>query len=323
MSILEREIVILKQTITKLETDLHSHTSMLTERDRTITELRSQLAQLQGAAAGNQDSMKTIAELRQQLMEAQRSKSEMEREMADLRRQLEEAKAASRETTPRGFGADPERLLQQIKDLQNSLTNCQKTMREQVESHRQREAELREQLNTQRSESQTKIQKLEAQIRELMNASNAQLLERLQRQVKEYRQHASLRMFNAMLQRHHLVMRACMFWSWQLITKGEALQRRLTDDCKYQLERLAADSEYKLKKLRETLTPGLGGPFAHTPLRHSKHMITRNLGTPQRFDKWEQMSPRSGTGDGVCTLSPRSKQRANLVSITPSGRSLE
>jgi len=113
-----------------------------------------------------------------------------------------------------------------------------------------------------------------------------------------------------------------MFWSWVLTTKDSALQKRLQ-----------ADYEFKLSNLKMSLTPGLSGPFAHTPLLHTTHLATRSLGTPQRlciaallvvemmhirFDKWETMSPRSGTGDGACTLSPRSSRSG--VTILPTAR---
>merc|ERR1712195_361864 len=335
ITILEQQIITLKTTITNLETELRTAQTAITERDSTIVDLRTTISTLQTQAGGASDHMKTISELKTELLALQGNISEKDQTIDDLRKQLTTSQGAqsgladkdqqisdlqhqltemrsqlavSRENTQtNALSTDSDRLQKQLADLRESLSSTQTTMREQVDTHRSRESQLRDDLAKQRQESISRIQDLEKQLREAMQPENAQLLDRLQKQVVSYRQHASLRMFNAILQRHHLVMGACMFWSWVLTTKDSALQKRLQ-----------ADYEFKLSNLKMSLTPGLSGPFAHTPLLHTTHLATRSLGTPQRFDKWETMSPRSGTGDGACTLSPRSSRSG--VTILPTAR---
>ena len=82
------------------------------------------------------------------------------------------------------------------------------------------------------------------------DASKAHVLERLQREVLKYRREACLRLLNSVLCRHHLVMvrhlrrlvwlmalfqAACMFHQWELIAKGQVLERRLLAECEYKL----------------------------------------------------------------------------------------
>jgi len=287
----------LRNRIDVVEREVRTHSSTIVERDSTITQLRSQLTNLQASASDGSDKDNTIVDLKQRL-------AELERQLAAAQRDAKKESAAPAAT---GGDAEVTRLQRRVTDLTESLHNTQKTMREQIESSRTRESELREQLTKQRQELLDKIRNLEEQLRVANDASKAHVLERLQREVVEYRRSSALRLMNATLCKHHLVMGACMFHQWQLVARSQIQERRLLADC-----------EYKMNRLRADLTPGLSGPFAYTPLLHKTHLATRSLGTPQRFDKWEQMSPRSGTGDGVCTLSPRSGPRK----VAPAGRSI-
>lgn len=299
VSRLVQENTTLRDRIDSLERDVRTHTSTISERDTIIVDLRSQISTLQANAGAASDKDGVIDDLQRRLAELQRQLEESQRQLADARRDASSGASSSDEVS---------RLQKRIADLTESLQNTQKTMRDQIDASRTRESELREQLAKQRQELTEKIRELEAALRAATDASKAHVLERLQREVLKYRREACLRLLNSVLCRHHLVMAACMFHQWELIAKGQVLERRLLAEC-----------EYKLGRLRAELTPGLGGPFAHTPLLRMTHLATRTLGTPQRFDKWEQMSPRSGTGDGACTLSPRSSGRK----FSPPGRSLD
>eukprot|EP00658_Telonema_sp_P-2_P036428 TRINITY_DN26358_c0_g1_i2.p1 TRINITY_DN26358_c0_g1~~TRINITY_DN26358_c0_g1_i2.p1 ORF type:complete len:412 (+),score=136.56 TRINITY_DN26358_c0_g1_i2:136-1371(+) len=293
---LSGEVSRLKIQITQFEGDLAASQSTVSDRDRTIVDLRSQLQSLQ-AAGGDQASTlsakdRMIGDLREQL--------------AELQRQL--ASARSESSGSRSDNGETERLQKRIDDLTSSLQNTQKTMRDQAEMARSREGDLREQLNKQGLELRKRISELEAELRQAKDASKAHVLERLQREVLKYRQLGALRIMNSMLRKHHETMGACMFHQWVAVTDCSLLHRMLSSEC-----------EYKLNRLRQELTPGLSGPFGHTPLLHTTHLATRSLGSPQRFDKWEQMSPRSCMGDGASTISPRSR---GTGAGGPVGRSL-
>eukprot|EP00656_Telonema_subtile_P042631 TRINITY_DN4836_c0_g2_i3.p1 TRINITY_DN4836_c0_g2~~TRINITY_DN4836_c0_g2_i3.p1 ORF type:complete len:410 (+),score=111.57 TRINITY_DN4836_c0_g2_i3:133-1362(+) len=281
------EVSRLKAQITQFESDLNSSKQTVSQRDRTIVDLRNQLQ----SGSGHE--------------------TDLQKQLTDLQRQLAEARAGA---GMKGDAGEVGRLQKRIEDLTQSLQSTQKTMREQVEAARGREQDMREQMTTQRQQMQERIRELEAALRVATDSSKAHVLEKLQRDVLRYRQHAALRIFNAMLRMHHSTMSACMFHQWVVITQCSLLSKSLL-----------ADAEYQLNRLRNELTPGLGGPFGHTPLLHVTHLATRSLGTPQRYDKWELMSPRSGTGDGGCALSPRSgksPRSARHTLVSPATRSL-
>jgi len=260
-----------------------------------ISELEGLLAEANSAKANGANS-------------AGADKAELERLRAELNRMQQQANMQAAASQNASVG-DKDALMKQLTSLREQLQSQSKIFSEQMDAGRKREEDLRQQLVKQRQEMAAELADLRSQLSKALENENAYKVEQLSKQLVRMRREFGLRQSNGLLLRERAVNRSNGFHYWRYVTSLNNAEKKLSSEARFKLESARAKADGK-------------SLFGATPLMEKHHMQSRDASdTANRYELWENMTPRGGRGDGRDTSisqSPRSSPNPSPARGRPS-----